>query len=467
MSSCFDELVHLTEKGLYCPAGDFYIDPWAPVDRAVITHGHSDHARVGSAEYFAHPSTVKIMQHRFAQSTGSALPLSDNLAVLGNRQSVQMHSVPYRQVVNFSDVKVSLHPAGHILGSAQVRIEHKGKITVVSGDYKLSKISKAGTLENSLCNLQNTAISHNCSQEQSLSSAKTSSLVSSMGDISSLAIDDLTCEPFELVQCDTFITESTFALPIYKFRPTIEVVAEIFDWWAECTRLGKSALLLAYSLGKAQRVLSALRQLSLSGALSADEIDGFPGPIVVHPAVHSLCEIYRTAGAEFPDYLVMGRQSETRSSESGRDLLSDFSAGLSKVNLDSSQSNLGLSQSSLDSSQSKEFESGDIASLVKQGGALIIAPPALAESKLARSDNVSLGFASGWMQVRGQRRRRNVDRGFVLSDHADWQSLTKTIFATGAASVLVTHGSSGALVRFLREHGLEANDLQTRFEEGE
>ncbi|MBX9940673.1 MAG: hypothetical protein K2Y32_15545 [Candidatus Obscuribacterales bacterium] len=467
MSSCFDELVHLTEKGLYCPAGDFYIDPWASVDRAVITHGHSDHARVGSAEYFAHPSTVKIMQHRFAQATSSAMPLFENGAVLGCGQSVQMHSVPYSQTVNFSDVRVSLHPAGHILGSAQVRIEHKGKITVVSGDYKLSKVSKGGTSEDSLSNSKNIASADNSSQEQFLSAAKTSSLVSSLSDISTLELDDLTCEPFELVQCDTFITESTFALPIYKFRTTIEVVAEIFDWWSECARVGKSALLLAYSLGKAQRVLTALRQLSLSGALAEDASGSFPGPIVVHPAVHSLCEIYRHAGVEFPDYKLMGRQSETLSSAGGQALLDDFSSGGSQLNSDTYQSNLGASQLNLDSARSREFESADSLSAVKNGGALIIAPPALAESKLARSANISLGFASGWMQVRGQRRRRNVDRGFVLSDHADWQSLTSTIFATGATSVLVTHGSSGALVRFLREHGLEANDLQTRFEEGE
>jgi putative mRNA 3-end processing factor len=426
MSVCFDELVHLTEKGLYCPAGDFYIDPWAPVARAIITHGHSDHARVGSSEYFAHPSTVKIMKHRFAQTGTAGLPLFENLAGLGAEPNAQMHPVPYRQSVNFSDVKVSLHPAGHILGSAQVRIEHKGKITVVSGDYKLSKVS-------------------------------------------SMALDDLTCEPFELVQCDTFITESTFALPIYKFRPTIEVVAEIFDWWVECARLGRSALLLAYSLGKAQRVLAALRQLSLSGSLPPNLSGSFPGPILVHPAVHSLCEIYRADGVELPAYQVMGRHSQARSSQGNQPSMSGSASDSSKADTfqaDSSQANSYESNSYLDL-ESKELESGDSSSVLKNGGALIIAPPALAESKLARSANVSLGFASGWMQVRGQRRRRNVDRGFVLSDHADWQSLTKTIFATGASSVLVTHGSSGSLVRFLREHGLEANDLQTRFEGGE
>lgn len=426
MSVCFDELVHLTEKGLYCPAGDFYIDPWAPVARAIITHGHSDHARVGSSEYFAHPSTVKIMQHRFAQTGTAGLPFFENLAGLGAEPNAQMHPVPYRQSVNFSDVKVSLHPAGHILGSAQVRIEHKGKITVVSGDYKLSKVS-------------------------------------------SMALDDLTCEPFELVQCDTFITESTFALPIYKFRPTIEVVAEIFDWWLECARLGRSALLLAYSLGKAQRVLAALRQLALSGSLPPNLSGNFPGPILVHPAVHSLCEIYRADGVELPAYQVMGRHSQARSSQGNQPSMSGSASDSSKADTfqaDSSQANSYESNSYLDL-ESKELESGDNSSVLKNGGALIIAPPALAESKLARSANVSLGFASGWMQVRGQRRRRNVDRGFVLSDHADWQSLTKTIFATGASSVLVTHGSSGSLVRFLREHGLEANDLQTRFEGGE
>lgn len=436
MSVCSDELVHLTEKGLYCPAGEFYIDPWAPVARAIITHGHSDHARVGSSEYFAHPSTVKIMQHRFAQTGSAGLPLFENVAGLGAELTAQMHPVPYRQSVNFSDVKVSLHPAGHILGSAQVRIEHKGKITVVSGDYKLSKVS-------------------------------------------SMALDDLTCEPFELVQCDTFITESTFALPIYKFRPTIEVVAEIYDWWVECARLVRSALLLAYSLGKAQRVLAALRQLALSGSLTPNFSGNFPGPILVHPAVHSLCEIYRAEGVELPDYQVMGRHSQASSSQGNQPSMSGSASDSSKADTfqadsshknsshkNSSHANSYESNSDLDL-ESKELESGDNSSVLKNGGALIIAPPALAESKLARSANVSLGFASGWMQVRGQRRRRNVDRGFVLSDHADWQSLTKTIFATGAASVLVTHGSSGSLVRFLREHGLEANDLQTRFEGGE
>ncbi len=330
------DLVQLRPEGLYCPAGDFYIDPWRPVDRAVITHAHADHARPGHAAYLAAAASAEVLTAR-----------------LGD---IRLQTLPYCRTVEHHGVKLSLHPAGHVLGSAQVRIEHRGRVWVASGDY-----------------------------------------FASGADGVSGAEANPTCEPFEPVRCECFITESTFGLPIYRWQRQAELFAGINAWWAANAAAGRSSLLLAYSFGKAQRILAG--------------VDPSIGPLVVHAAVEALNQAYRRSGVVLP---------QTR-------LLSD----VDDVDLRT---------------------------------ALVIAPPAVHASRWARRlVDASDAFASGWMQLRGARRRRAVDRGFVLSDHADWPGLQRSIRATGAQRVIVTHGYEAVMVRWLREQGLQAGSFETRF----
>ena len=323
-------LVEPTEKGLYCAAGGFHVDPWRPVDRAVITHAHGDHARMGSAHYLSTSCALPILRTR----------LGPDAVIEG---------IAYGEVRTINGVKVSLHPAGHVLGSAQVRIEHEGEVWVVSGDYKLDP--------------------------------------------------DPTCDPFEPVRCHTFITESTFGLPIYRWCTPREIFDGIDAWWRSNAAQGRASVLFGYAFGKAQRILAS--------------VDASIGPIVVHGAVEVLNAGYRECGVALP---------ETRR-------VSDFES-------------------------KKDY-----------AGALIVAPPSAQSTPwLKRFGDYSDAFASGWMAIRGARRRRVVDRGFVLSDHADWQSLNRAIEATGAERVFVTHGHTTPLVQWLNEHGLEAHSMKTEFE---
>jgi putative mRNA 3-end processing factor len=318
--------VILRPEGLYCPAGDFYIDPWRPVEHAVLTHGHSDHARPGSAQYQAVDIGAGILRQRL----GADMPLRTR--AYGERWQMQAATV-------------SLHPAGHILGSAQVRIEVAGKVTVVTGDYKR--------------------------------------------DV------DPTCAPFEVVPCDTLITEATFALPIYRWQPTEVTAAEIFAWWQAQAARGYTCVLCCYALGKAQRVLAALRAHTQQ-------------TVLLHGAMVPLVQVYRDAGVQMLDTQALSEHARSR----------DLS------------------------------------------GALILAPPSAARSPWMRHfGNVSVGFASGWMAVRGARRRAGYDRGFVLSDHADWNGLVRTARETGAKHVWATHGNTDSLVRFLTESGIQAGAL--------
>ncbi len=323
------DLLAVNDSGLYCAAGDFYIDPWRPVDRAVITHAHGDHARYGCRHYLAARDGHAVLRTR-----------------LGDQANIQ--TIPFGVTQTIRDVKVSLHPAGHILGSAQVRVEHAGEIWVASGDYKIAP--------------------------------------------------DPTCTAFEPVRCHTFITESTFGLPIYRWRPDAEVMAEINAWWADNASHNIASVIYAYSLGKAQRVLSGL--------------DSQIGPIFCHGSVQRLNADYRNSGVSLPE--TMGVRSTAPA----------------------------------------DYER-----------ALIVAPPSARGTPwLRRFGDFATAFVSGWMQVRGARRRRAVDRGFVLSDHADWPGLNEAITATGASRVLVTHGSIGSMVRWLNERGFQAAALQTHFE---
>lgn len=334
------ELVRATGEGLYCAAGDFHIDPWknaGGVSRAIITHGHADHARAGMGSYLAARPSAPILRHRLG---GGA----------------RIEGIGFGERVRHGDALVSLHPAGHILGSAQVRIEHArtGEVWVVTGDYKRCPPGHA---------------------------------------------PDPTSEAFEPVRCHTLITEGTFALPIYRWPDPASVFEAINAWWRGCQSEGKTALLYGYSLGKAQRLLTG--------------VDASIGPILVHGAVAALCEVYRAQGIALPAY----------------------------------------------EHASVEHAKRD------RGRALVIAPPSAGASEWVRKFGaVSDAFASGWMLVRGMRRRRSVDRGFVLSDHADWPGLLATIEESGAERVGATHGSVGPLVEYLRGRGVDAFVVDTRFE---
>lgn len=337
------DLIVRRPEGLYCPAGDFYIDPWRPVDRAVITHAHADHARRGHAHYLASAAGEGVLRAR-----------------LGD---INLQTLEYGVVVDHFGVRVSLHPAGHVLGSAQVRLEHRGQVWVASGDYFVA------------------------------------------GEADDAREDNASCAPFEPVRCDVFITESTFGLPIYRWPAQRDTFAAINTWWAENAAAGRASLLLGYSFGKAQRLLMG--------------VDASIGPIVVHGAVEPLNRAYRAAGIALPATQVLAAL---------RDKTSD-----------------------------------PVAADLKR--ALVIAPPSVQNSAWARrfGADASDAFASGWMQLRGARRRRSVDRGFVLSDHADWPGLQRAIRATGAQRVIVTHGYEAVMVRWLREQGLEAGAFETEY----
>ncbi len=323
-----DPLLRLTDHGLFCEAGNFRVDPWRPVDRAVITHAHADHACWGCRRYLTSAEGQHVLRVRMGRE-----------AVIDTSK--------FGEAVDLGGVRVSLHPAGHILGSSQVRVEHRGEVWVISGDYKIEP--------------------------------------------------DATCSPFEPVRCDVFVTESTFGLPIYRWAPQAAVFAEVNAWWRSNREAGKASLLFGYSLGKAQRLLAGL--------------DPEIGPIYTHGAVEKLNRAYRESGVPLPPTQY---------------------AGLRK---------------------------GDWA------GAMIVAPPSAHGTPWTRKFGAtSTGFASGWMRIRGARRRKAVDRGFVLSDHVDWHGLLGAIDATAARKILVTHGYSAVVVKLLRERGLDAQALATRFE---
>ncbi len=321
-------MLKLTESGLFCATGNFYIDPWRPVERAVITHAHSDHARSGHRAYLAAAPAEHVLRRRLGDIT--------------------LQSVAYGETILLDGVRVSLHPAGHVLGSAQVRIESHGEVWTVSGDYKLDK--------------------------------------------------DPTCLPFEPVRSDVFISESTFGLPIYRWQDTADVAAEINQWWSANAAADRASVLFAYAFGKAQRILAM--------------VDASIGPIVCHGAVEALNRAYRASGVLLP---------ETKTVD--------------------------------------EIAKQDLRR------ALVLAPPsAQSTAWMKRFGDYSDAFASGWMSLRGARRRRGVDRGFVLSDHADWYALNQAIKASGASRVLVTHGYADVLARWLTQNGLESQTLETRFE---
>ena len=324
-------LLTFTDKGIYCAQADVYIDPWKPVKRALITHAHSDHARWGHQHYLTHKDSASVMRLRLGES-------------------IALQTVDYKEEITINGVAFSFHPAGHIPGSAQIRVAYKGEIWVVSGDYKLG--------------------------------------------------DDGLSAPFEPVKCTHFVTESTFGLPIYRWQPQEQVMAQINSWWKHCKDNGMVAIIGAYSLGKAQRIIN--------------HVDQSIGPIYTHGAVENTNEALRAGGIK-----------------------------LAPTNY-------------IDDSITKK----DL------NAALVVCPPgAMGTPWMRKLGPSETAFASGWMTLRGARRRRAMDRGFVLSDHADWTELNEAITATGAENIYVTHGYQNAFTRWLTEEkGLNAIAVQTLFE---
>lgn len=324
------DLLQFTDRGIYCPHAGVYLDPWKPVEKAIISHGHSDHAYAGHGHYLCTAEALPVIRHR--------LQLHENV-----------QSMPYGEAVSIHGVNVSFHPAGHIPGSAQIRIEYKGEVWVFSGDYKL--------------------------QHDGIST------------------------PFEPLRCHVFITESTFGLPVYKWKPQSQVFEDINEWWRKNKEEGRTSVITGYTVGKSQRILM--------------NVDASIGKIFTHGAVDTVNRLMRDQGIPLPE---APRVSDAT-------------------------------------------PKSDLA------GALIICPPSAVGSPWVRRFlPYSLGVASGWMKLRGTRRRRGADRGFALSDHADWDDLNETIRETGAQKVYVTHGYSEIFSHWLTSQGIEAHEVKTRFE---
>jgi len=323
------ELLTFSGKSIYCPIADIHMDPSIPVDRAIITHAHADHARPGSKHYLAHKDSAAILRQRLGED-------------------ISLQTVEYGESFSINGVNFSLHPAGHIIGSAQVRVEHNGEVWVFSGDYKLE--------------------------------------------------DDHFSAPFEPVKCNVFITESTFGLRIYNLPRQENTFDSIMNWFQKNKEEGKVSILMGYALGKMQRIL---KNLPWAGE-----------DIYAHGAVYYCNERLRDAGFDLPRIELVTRD------------------------------------------EPKKIYSNT----------LVLAPPSAQGSPwLKKFGAYSIGYCSGWMQVRGAKNRRAVDQGFVLSDHVDWRDLNAAVKMTGAEKVYVTHGYTSAFARWLNENGIEAAEVKTMY----
>ncbi len=323
-------LIQFTKRGLYVSQADVYIDPWQKVKRALITHGHADHAHPGMDHYLCTHSAKPVLQHR-----------------LGHKAKID--SVKYGETTTINGVKFSFYPAGHIIGSAQIKVEYKDEIWVVSGDYKTE--------------------------------------------------NDGLSEAFDSVRCHTFITESTFGMPVYKWKPQAEIFAEINDWWKQNKSIGKTSVLTGYSLGKAQRLLQGL--------------DPSIGKVYTHVSIENTNQIIRKQGYKLNDTIKISNHQNA----------ADYA------------------------------------------GNIVICPPtATGNPWMKNLGNVSTGRTSGWMTVPGAGRKRKEDRGFALSDHADWTGLIQAIESCEAENIFVTHGYSKIFSRYLTEKGYNAAEVKTEYE---
>ncbi|MBT8232158.1 MAG: ligase-associated DNA damage response exonuclease [Bacteroidia bacterium] len=322
-------LLKLTPNGLYCEKANVYIDPWRKVDKALITHAHSDHARKGMKSYLSHHLSVDILKHRL-------------------HKHINIQGIEYEKPIVINGVEITFFPAGHIIGSSQIRLRDKHECWVISGDYNISQ-------------------------------------------------DEL-IESFIPVECDTFVTESTFGLPVFQWEDPSIVFEEINKWWKENQSNNHPSVISAYSLGKAQRVIQ--------------NIDHSIGPVLTHPAVENINKIFRNSGVNLKSSMVVSDQQQDMLNKS-----------------------------------------------------IIICPPGANDSAwLNNIKNHKFAFASGWMALRGTRRRRNAEKGFVLSDHADWNALNKAVALTQAERVFVTHGYTKTFSKWISEKGIESSVLKTLFE---
>jgi putative mRNA 3-end processing factor len=324
-------LLEFNKKGVYCAKADVYIDAWRPVKKVIITHGHADHSKFGHQKYITHHLNIPIIKHR-----------------LGD---INVTGVEWGETFSINHVKFSLHPAGHIIGSSQVRVEHKGEVWVFSGDYKTE--------------------------------------------------DDGISGAFEPVKCHSFITECTFGLPVFKWQPQQEVFDEMNNWWKDNQDNNMTSVVMVYSLGKAQRVLKYL---------NADI-----GTIYTHGAIENMTDVLRK-NYNFPETVKITRETKKNDLK----------------------------------------------------GNIVIAPPsAHGTTWMRKMVPYVTSSASGWMSTRGARRRRAIDKGFVLSDHADWDGLLSAIKATNCEKVICTHGYTDIFSKYLKTIGYDARTEQTQYEEDE
>ena len=318
------ELLQQTNRGFYCPQGDFHIDPHRPVDRAVVTHAHTDHARWGSRRYLAASPSEHLLRMRMSPEA-------------------EFQFADYGQTISIGGVAVSFHPAGHMLGSAQVRLEYRGRVEVVTGDYKLGS--------------------------------------------------DATCQSWQPLRCHLLVTESTFGLPVYRWPDQQSVFAAINQWWRDNREREQCSVLYGYAVGKSQRLIAGL--------------DPEIGPIYCHGAVEKGNEAYRQTGVHLPPTMHTAKAEKSQ----------------------------------------------------RWAGAMVVAVPSAHGPWLKRFGKTSTAMASGWMAIRGPRRRRSFDRGFVLSDHVDWPSLLAAVDACDPETVWVTHGYTAVVARYLKDKGRNAISL--------
>lgn len=314
---------------IYCPQAKVHIDPWRIVDHAIVTHAHSDHARPGCKHYLAHKHSEAVLRQRLGQN-------------------ISLQTVEYGEAFHINGVRFSLHPAGHIIGSAQVRVETGGEVWVAGGDFKL--------------------------ENDGFSAA------------------------FEPVRCHTFVSESTFGLPVYNWQPQADIFDEIRTWILQNHLQGKASILMGYALGKMQRLIHNLQP--------------FPVPTYAHGSVYNVNEMLRAAGFNLPHIPSVADETDKK----------------------------------------------------RLKGALVLAPGmSVGDTWLKRFEPYSTAGCSGWMALRGAKNRSAVDRGFALSDHADWKGLNTAVAESGAEMVYVTHGYTAVFARWLNEKGIRAAELKTHY----